>query len=150
MNASTVPKSSWWSRNWKWFVPVLAAVMLALFAAFIAAIFAFVFGMMKSSEPYQMALTRAAANPQIVQALGEPIESGYFVQGNINTNGLSGEAALAIPLKGPKGAAKVYVEATRSAGQWDYKTLVVQIEGGNQRIDLLEEDSGELEAQTEF
>jgi hypothetical protein len=150
MNASSAPQPNWWGRNWKWFVPVLAAVMLALFAAFIAAIFAFVFGMMKSSEPYQEAVTRATAEPLIIQALGEPIESGYFVQGNINTNGLSGEAALAIPLKGPKGVAKIYVEATRSAGQWDYKTLVVQIEGGSQRIDLLEEDGGELEAQTEL
>jgi hypothetical protein len=149
MNASSAPQPNWWGRNWKWFVPVLAAVMLALFAAFIAAIFAFVFGMMKSSEPYQEALTRATADPQIIQALGEPIESGYFVQGNINTDGPTGEAALAIPLKGPKGAAKVYVEATRSAGQWDYKTLVVQIEGGNQRIDLLEVGS-ELEAQSEL
>jgi hypothetical protein len=149
MNASIVPQPNWWSRNWKWFVPVLAVVMLALFAAFFAAIFAFVFGMMKSSEPYREALTRATADPQIVQALGEPIESGYFVQGSISTQGATGEANLAIPLKGPKGSAKIYVDATQSAGLWEYKTLVVQIEGNNQRIDLLEDDD-ELSAQNGF
>ncbi|WP_368563095.1 cytochrome c oxidase assembly factor Coa1 family protein [Pseudoxanthomonas sp. UTMC 1351] len=149
MNATNVPQPNWWGRNWKWFVPVLAVVMLALFAAFFAAIFAFVFGMMKSSEPYREAVARATANPQIVQALGEPIESGYFVQGNISTQGTTGEANLAIPLKGPKGSAKVYVDASQSAGRWEYKTLVVQIEGSHQRVDLLE-GNDELEVQSEF
>jgi hypothetical protein len=146
MNAPTVPQPNWWGRNWKWFVPVLAVVMLTLFAAFLAAIFAFVFGMMKSSEPYQEAMARAAANPQIAQALGEPIEAGRFVQGNISTQGPSGEANLAIPVKGPNGAATIYVEAIRSAGLWNYETLVVRIDGGDQSVDLLEND-GELEAQ---
>ena len=149
MNAPTVAQPNWWGRNWKWFVPVLAVVMLALFAAFLAAIFAFVFGMMKSSEPYREALTRATANPQTVQALGEPIEPGYFVQGNISTQGASGEASFVIPLKGPKGSAKIYVDATQSAGLWEYKTLVVQIEGNHQRVDLLD-DSDQLEGQSEL
>jgi hypothetical protein len=149
MNAPTVAQPNWWGRNWKWFVPVLAVVMLALFAAFLAAIFAFVFGMMKSSEPYREALTRATANPQTVQALGEPIEPGYFVQGNISTQGASGEASFVIPLKGPKDSAKVYVDAVQSAGLWEYRTLVVQIEGDDQRIDLLD-GSDELELQSDL
>lgn len=149
MNASNLPRPNWWSRHWKWFVPVLAVVMLALFAAFFAAIFAFVFGMMKSSEPYREALARATANPQVVQALGEPIEAGYFVQGNISTQGTRGEASLAIPLKGPKGSARIYVDATQSAGLWNYKTLVVQVEGDDRRIDL-SEDGAEPEIQNGF
>jgi hypothetical protein len=149
MNASTVPQPNWWSRNWKWFVPVLATVMMALFAAFFFAIFAFVFGMMKSSEPYQEAMTRATANPHVVQALGEPIESGYFVQGNISTQGTTGEASFVIPLKGPKGSAKIYVDATQSAGLWEYKTLVVELQGNHQRVDLLEGNE-ELEVQSEL
>jgi hypothetical protein len=149
MNAPTVAQPNWWGRNWKWFVPVLAVVMLTLFAAFLAAIFAFVFGMMKSSEPYREALTRATANPQTVQALGEPIEPGYFVQGNISTQGASGEASFVIPLKGPKDSAKVYVDAVQSAGLWEYRTLVIQIEGDDQRIDLLD-GSDELELQSDL
>ena len=30
MHATTPPPSTWWSRNWKWCVPVLAALGLAL------------------------------------------------------------------------------------------------------------------------
>ena len=59
MHATTPPPSTWWSRNWKWCVPVLAVLLLALFAAFVFGILMLVFGAMKSSEPYRHAMTQA-------------------------------------------------------------------------------------------
>lgn len=135
MNRVPVPPPNWWNRNWKWFVPVLVVTGMALFAAFLLAIFSFVFGMMTSSEPYQTGLLRARADAAVVAALGEPITPGYFVQGSINNSGASGEANLAVPLEGPRGKASLYIEATRSAGDWHYRTLLVKIDG-LQRIDL--------------
>lgn len=136
MSQIPVPPPNWWSRNWKWFVPVLVVTGIALFAAFFAAIFAFVFGMMKSSEPYQTGLSRARADAAVVAALGEPITPGYLVQGSINGSAASGEASLAIPLKGSHGAATLHVEARKQAGEWHYDTLVVALDEGGQRIDL--------------
>ena len=141
MNTIPDPPPNWWSRNWKWFVPTLVVTGMALIAAFILAIMSFVFGLMKSSEPYQTGLSRARADAAVVAALGEPITSGYFVQGNINTSGSSGEANLAIPLKGSRGAATLYVEASKQAGLWQYETLVVALDEGGQRIDLRDEDA---------
>lgn len=139
MSQIPVPPPNWWSRNWKWFVPTLVVTGMALIAAFILAIMSFVFGMMKSSEPYQTGLSRARADAAVVAALGEPITPGYFVQGNIDGSTASGEANLAIPLKGSRGAATLYVEANKRAGKWQYETLVVALDGG-QRIDLRDED----------
>lgn len=136
MSQSPVPPPNWWNRNWKWFVPVLVVTGIALFAAFFAAIFALVFGVMKSSEPYQTGLSRARADAAVVAALGEPITPGYFVQGSIDGSAASGEASLAIPLKGSRGAATLYVEASKQAGEWHYETLVVALDEGGQRIDL--------------
>jgi hypothetical protein len=48
----------------------------------------------------------------------------------------SGKAELAIPLKGPKGTATVFVVASKSQGQWHYSKLIVQIEGPFPTIDL--------------
>lgn len=141
MNTIPVPPPNWWSRNWKWFVPTLVVTGMALIAAFILAIMSFVFGLMKSSEPYQTGLSRARADAAVVATLGEPITPGYFVQGNINTSGSSGEANLAIPLKGSRGAATLYVEASKQAGEWQYETLVVALDEGGQRIDLRDEDA---------
>jgi len=130
---------SWWTRNWKWFVPVGCLSIIAIFAGFIALILTFVFGMMKSSDVYIQALAKTRDNPAVVSALGTPLEAGYFISGRINVSGPSGDAELAIPVSGPKGKGTIYVVATKTAGEWSYSQLVVQIEQTGQRIELLDE-----------
>ena len=129
----------WWQRNWKWCVPVLAALLLALFAAFVFGIVALIFGAIKSSGPYQHAVTRAQSDPAVIAALGEPIRSGWFVQGNISVDGASGIADLAIPLDGSRADGTLYVVAEKHAGEWRYDTLAVNVDGG-ERI-VLADDS---------
>ena len=130
-------RNGWWSRHWKWAVPLLSAFVLSLFAAVILLIMSAVFGMMKSSDAYKHALQQAKTNPAVVQALGEPIEEGWFTMGNISVNGPSGEANLQIPISGPKGEGDIYLEATKSAGQWNYSTLLVRVDGSDRSIDLM-------------
>jgi hypothetical protein len=135
---TTTPPATWWSRNWKWCVPVMAALLLALFAAFVFGILALVFGAMKSSGPYQHAMARAQADPAVTAALGTPIQAGWLVQGNFSSNGPDGEANLSIPLDGPKADGTLFVVAKKHAGEWRYETLAVNVEGG-ERIVLAEE-----------
>jgi hypothetical protein len=132
-------RPNWWSRNWKWFVPVGCLSTLLLFAGGIALLITFVFGMMKSTDVYSQALQRAKANPQVVEALGTPITDGYFTSGSIQESGPSGSAELSIPISGPKGSATIYLEARKSTGQWSFNKLVVETEQPSQRIDLLTE-----------
>ena len=84
--------------------------------AFVAVIVIVVFGAMKSSDAYKLAVARAKADPRVTAALGTPISEGMFLSGNTNVNGATGEANLAIPISGPKGKATIYAEATKSAG----------------------------------
>ena len=129
-------KQSWWGRNWKWVVPVGCLAPLLVCGGSIALIFVFVFGVIRSSEPYTEALARAKANPDVKAALGEPIEAGYWVNGSIDISGASGTAKIAIPISGPKKSATVYVDGTKTAGKWEYSTFeVAPVRGGN-RIDL--------------
>jgi hypothetical protein len=102
---------------------------------FIAAIVFFVFSIMKSNDAYQHALEAARHNPEVVAALGEPIKDGMFVTGHTEESGGAGNAQLSASLSGPKGSAKLYVEARKVAGQWHYDAMVVQLDGGKQ-IDL--------------
>jgi len=131
------PKN-WWGRNWKWFVPAGCLTMLALAAGFIALILTLVFGMMKSSDVYQQALARAKASSAVSDALGTPIEPGFFAGGSIETSGPSGSANLSIPIHGPKGKGTIYLEARKSAGRWTFALLAVEIDQTGQRIDLLD------------
>jgi hypothetical protein len=143
---TTIPPSlpakqnTWLQRNWKWFVPTACLAAVALFLGSVALIVAIVFGFMKKSDAYSGALARVKESPAVVELLGTPISEGWFVTGNINVSGSSGQAELAIPISGPKAKATVYVEAQKKLGQWHFDGLVVQIEGTEKRIDILEKE----------
>ena len=132
------PRSNWWTRNWKWFVPTGCFTILVLFVVFAASIVKIVFGAIKSTDPYKDALARAKMHPRVIEALGSPIKEGLFVSGNTNVNGAAGEADLAIPISGPKGKGTIYVKAAKSLGRWNYSGLIVEIEKTHQRLDLLQ------------
>ncbi|HFE66435.1 MAG TPA: hypothetical protein ENJ93_04150 [Chloroflexi bacterium] len=110
---------------------IVTAVLLFIFlcAAFIFGIIAVTFGSMKSSAPYQQALSAAQTNPQAVQALGEPIKAGFLLSGSINLSGNTGDASLAIPVSGPKGKGTIYVEAEKYDNAWHYSRLELQVDG---------------------
>jgi Cytochrome oxidase complex assembly protein 1 len=138
---SAQPQRSWWNRNWKWVVPVGCLVLflpLLVLGGFVGGILAIVFGSIKNTDVCQQALSLAKSNPAVIEALGEPVEDGWFMSGNINTSGSSGSADLSLPLRGPKGKATLYAVATKSAGRWEYQTLAVEVDGRDERIDLLE------------
>ena len=140
--AVPAPPSSWWSRNWKWFVPAGCLTLIVLFCLFMALIFTVVMGSMKSSDAYKQAVAKARANSTVVEKLGTPIAEGYFVSGNINVQNDSGNADLQIPISGPKGKAVIHAVATKSAGKWEYSRLTVSIEG-QQELDLLGPEPGQ-------
>jgi len=137
-----LPPSTWWNRNWKWFVPVGCVTMLALFVGVVALLLAGVFGLMKQSDPYQQGLAAAQHNAAVVAALGSPIKAGFFATGTINVDGSSGEADLAIPISGPKGKGTVYVEGTKARGLWTYSAIEADIGHEQPRIDLLPDATG--------
>lgn len=129
-------QKSWFSRNWKWFLPVTIGVPL-LFALMIVGIISLAFGMMKSSEPYQHAVSAAGNDVKVRARLGVPVTPGWYASGSINLTNDSGNADLAIPLKGPQGDGTVYVTAKKSAGIWSYDHLEVEVNGVPDRINLL-------------
>jgi len=131
-------RKGWWARNWKWFVPVGCLTSLAVVVGVIVLFISLVFGVMKSSDAYKQAMVAVRANQQVVANLGTPIEEGTFVSGNVSVTNGSGQAELAIPVSGPHGTGTVYVQATKSAGQWTFDELVVEIDETQHRIDLLE------------
>lgn len=137
MSPMPIQQPSWFSRNWKWFLPTAIVGAILLLALFIGGIFALIFGAMKSSEPYQYAVTMASADARVTAQLGAPITPGWYANGNINVSGSSGNADLSIPLNGKLRHGTVYVIARKSAGVWHYRILQVAIEGEAERINLL-------------
>ncbi len=117
-------------------------------ALFVVCIVFFVFSVIKSSDAYKTALTRAKEDQRVVSALGTPIKEGLVPSGKTNVNGPSGEADIAIPISGPKGKATIYAVGTKSVGKWQFSKLAVQIDGG-ELIDLNESAATEKESEEE-
>ena len=134
--ALTLPKT-WFSRNWKWFVPTLILGLVLLLALVVGGLLAFVFGLLKSSEPYQHAVAVASSNPDVVRELGAPIAPGWYVSGNINVSENSGDVNLAIPLHGKDRRGTVYVVAKKTDGVWTYDKLEMLVDGHEFPIALL-------------
>jgi hypothetical protein len=134
------PRRNWWSRNWKWALPVGCLLPILVcgggFAAFFFLVYGVVTGAIKSSDAYEEAMTRARANAEVRAALGEPIESGFWISGSINVDGSSGNVDVSIPISGPKGSGTLYVVGTKSAGRWQYSTMEVEIPGRASRVDV--------------
>jgi len=131
------PPPNWWTRNWKWFVPVGCLTVIALFAAFVACLVLIVAGAMKSSDAYKLALDKAQKDVRVQQRLGTLIEQGMFVSGSTNVSGSAGKADITIPISGPKGQGTIYVDATKFAGEWKFNRLEVGFDGDPQHVDLL-------------
>jgi hypothetical protein len=138
------PRPTWWSRNWKWLVPVVCVAGVVMTVVPLVAIYLFasfflhtMTHTMKTSGGYQEALAAARANPAAVQALGTPIRDGWFPTGSVEGGGTSGSSDLAISVSGPKASGTLYVRATSSMGDWHLTMLVLQLKGTGERIDLL-------------
>ena len=132
------PRKGWFGRNWKWFVPGGCLTIIVLIAVFVGCILAIVEGSVKRSGAYTQALAQAQADSQVSDKMGQPVKPGWFVSGNVNVTGDSGDADISIPISGPKGKGKIYAVAKKSAGLWQFETLQVEVEGLPGRIDLLQ------------
>jgi len=130
-------KRSWWGRHWKWAVPVGCLTPILICGGFFTLIFSLVFGLMKSSHPYEDSLATLQADQRVISALGSPIDANFLVMGEINLHNQSGNADITYSVTGPQDSAGVHVVASKAAGQWTYQTFTVIPESTSQPIDML-------------
>lgn len=130
------PRRGWWRRNWRWFVPTLFLGLLVLLGICAVIVWWILFGALKSSEPYKMALERVKKHPQVLEQLGEPVEDDdWFPSGQVFTEGDRGEAGLYFHVSGPKGRGLVSAWGNRIEGKWALFQLAVTLTD-NTRLDL--------------
>ena len=124
------------SSVWKWLsIGCLTALILGIGGC--VAIICGVMGIMKSSEPFKDGMRYAKASPAVVASIGEPIEDGWFMQGNIQVQNDSGTANITIPISGPKGNGSVAVVGTKTGGKWSYQSVIFTSAADGSTADLL-------------
>src|SRR5271157_1659869 len=133
-----LPGKNWFERNWKWVVPSGCLTIIVLILGFIAGVFCVVEISIRSSDVYNQALAQAQANSQVSEKIGRPLNAGWFATGEINIHNDSGDADITIPISGPKGKGWIYAVAKKKAGVWRYETLLVEVDGQEDQINLLQ------------
>ncbi len=139
-------RKSWFGRNWGW---VLGGGCLTIIILVIFGVGAAIFGISKAigeSEPYTHAYEMAIQNEAVIEALGEPIETG-FSGSNTNYSYKNGETSveMTIPINGASNSALIHVEGTKENDVWTYNKLYVDVENDDVDINLLEEDLENVE-----
>lgn len=121
---------------WLW-IGCGCGLLIALAVAMVLVIVTAVFGAIRSSDPYKAGVERAQGDARVQEALGRPVEPGWIVGGNIQTQNRSGDCDLTIPLKGSKQNGVLRVVGTKDDGRWTYTKMSVTPANGP-AIDLLQ------------
>jgi hypothetical protein len=116
---------------------LVIAVVLVLLVAGAGGFVALAGGLMKSNDAYRNAMAHASADCRVAEAVGTPLDAGYFVSGSVETSNGSGHAELAIPVDGSTGSGTLHVVADRSAEAWSFRQLELEVDDDGRRIDLL-------------
>lgn len=114
----------------------LTFVVLGLIA--VGVFMAGIFSMIKSSGGYKDALARVKASPEVVAALGEPIETGFFVGGSTNATPTENTADIQFSVSGPNGTANVRYKGSKTTAEWEPTILTVTIEKDGVVFNLLD------------
>jgi hypothetical protein len=129
---SLVPQRGWWSRNWKWMVPVGCLGIVASCGC-LGAVLAYAgFSSLSKMGAYTEAVALATGDAQVQRALGAPIDPGLPRQSSVSSNNGRTEARFTIPLDGPKADGTLQVDAEQAEGgaEWHYRKLAVEVEDG--------------------
>jgi hypothetical protein len=94
-------------------------------------------GSMLKGDAFEQSMVSISQNSEVVLAVGEPIEAGYFVMGSIQTSGAKGEASLQYSISGPKGNADVYVQAYKEMDAWSLFNVIVYVAESDTKIQVV-------------
>lgn len=129
------PQGSWFSRNWKWLVPVGCLVPLLCCGGIGGVAYFAASTMIKGSPAFTQAFAKASQNDEVKEALGSPLTPGLGMSGSMKETSGKGNAEFSVPLSGPKGSGSLNVTARSSGGVWKFQRI--EVEAGGKTIDVL-------------
>ena len=128
-------QGNWFSRNWKWLVPVGCMVPLLCCGGIGGVAYFAASTMIKGSPAFAEAFAKASENAEVKEALGSPLTPGFGMSGSMKETNGSGNADFSVPIQGPKGAGSLHVVARSNAGVWKFQRI--DVEAAGKTIDVL-------------
>jgi len=138
---STFNHKNWYQRNWYWVMPVgfLMPVILVVGCGLMLITMSVV--SKRFSDVHTMAIQEVQAHPDVITRLGEPVKSGWNINGNITRRDDVGDADLEIPVTGPNGEAVIHVKARQYDDEWMLQEVTVIVAGDEEPIIVREAET---------
>jgi hypothetical protein len=124
--------------GWIFVIPLGCLTVFVLFAAMFALIFVLAMYSVKSSEGYKDAIVHVKNAPIVEEALGKPVETGYFPQGSVEYENGRQTVNLSIPVSGPKGKGVLYVVGEKDGTSWTYSKMEIKLDNSKETLNLLD------------
>jgi hypothetical protein len=132
------PPRGWFSRNWKWLVPVLLLLIIVVGGGGYACwFFQRVFG----NEAYKHSMTKILENKVIKASLGEPIQTVYLSPAPSIRKDASETDILWTIAGSAEKQAKVHVFQRLMSGKWETSIADVTLPDGK-KVSLIDEEEG--------
>ncbi len=111
-------------------VIAVAIFCLLSYAGFGSLLYAASYGI-RQLPPYQISESFVRQHPVIVQALGQPLDFGWFPTAQLRGRGRHGAAYVELSVNGPRGTGRVAVFLDGDRSDWHVREARYQIEGGD-------------------
>lgn len=134
-------RQSWLAKNWWWAVPVgcLATVLLCIGSCSALCAGTCWSQVEGGKQAYERSLELARHDPRVIERLGEPIERAGLdgnTKGALRVSNRNQEWEIEIPIRGPRGQARLRAVARQNRDDWSFDRAEVVLESG-ESIDLL-------------
>jgi hypothetical protein len=145
MDNELIITKTWWSKNWKWFLPTVTFFILFLFGALMSANvdgnITDIAQAYTDDSLYIKAIERANTNERVLEVLGEiePIDKLALFEGNAVYSNNNNSVVLSIRIKGSKGKGKMDISAEKNGTVWGYKMIKIRIKNPKEEIQVIKD-----------
>lgn len=127
-------KKPWFSRNWKWVVPVFIVILFC--AGVLFALGDIIKGMgtaMSDPELIGKAEQRAQQHPEVQLYFGNELKVGTIIEGDVLLSEDGKIIRTTVPLKGEKGSGMIDIYAHRLDEKWIHDSIHVRLKNPEKR-----------------
>ena len=134
--------NSWWSRHWKWFVPLAIIIIGGISILGSSKVGENVTHIAKAyteASLHENAIAIAQNNETVKAVLGkiQPIDKFALLEGGVRYSNNYESVKLHVRIKGDKGRGKIDIYALKQSGNWSYKAINIRIKEPKQTIIVL-------------
>ncbi|MDN3724888.1 cytochrome c oxidase assembly factor Coa1 family protein [Aequorivita sp. SDUM287046] len=132
MNNELINQKTQWQRNWKWFVPVCAVLLISITVFFTSGMGGIATDLAQAyadTEFYEKAIKKAEADQRVQELLGniQPIDKMAILEGETEYTNNNRSVNSTIRIIGTKSKARMDITANRANNVWVYSKINIRI-----------------------